>query len=391
MKKSNNKKILRRFTAKSEIAMKKILLVFIFVTGFTSTPVFSQAAGGIQDKIEAIAKKYMDSLSIAGMSVSVIHNDQVKFKESFGYANLELDVPMTNQSVYRIWSVSKQFCAVSILKLEAEGRLTLEDPIHKYLDSLPPVWKNIRIAQLLNHTAGIKDYLNDYKEGEKLLGTPYEIVRDSTAVLKFPTGEDWSYSNTCYWVLAKIVESITGMQYHDYLQKEYFTPLDMPNTQKMDYFRIIKNRVNGYRAVDGIPQNSTRDLDENHVALGDADLVSTLDDLTTWAQALFSGQVIPQKQLELAWTKGKLDHGEAVNASWIIYYDDRSSYGMGWFISELDDHKIVWTPGAGRGFSTTIFSVPDASLHIIVLCNARRFLIADKMAREIATEFINKH
>ena len=163
----------------------------------------------------------------------------------------------------------------------------------------------------------------------------------------------------------------------------------MNNTQKMDYYSIIKNRVNGYRSKNGIPNNSTRYLDENHLAKGDAELVATLDDLSNWALALFYGEIISKEHLDQAWTKGKKNNGDPVNAEWIIYYDDNASYGMGWFISELKGHKIVWTPGAGRGFSTTIFSVPDSDLHIIVLSNARRFLIADKIAKAIATEILN--
>ncbi len=95
--------------------------------------------------------------------------------------------------------------------------------------------------------------------------------------------------------------------------------------------------------------------------------------------------------LEKAWNYSKYNNGNKIDASSIIYYDENASYGMGWFISELDGQKIIWTPGAGRGFSTTIFSVPSSDLNIIVLCNARRFLIADKIAKDIATEIINKN
>lgn len=156
----------------------------------------------------------------------------------------------------------------------------------------------------------------------------------------------------------------------------------------MDYYSIIKNRVNGYRNVKGVMKNSTRYLDENHLADGDAELISTIDDLSKWTKALFSGELIKLTHLEKAWNKAKYDNGDPVDASSIIYYDEDSSYGMGWFISELDGYKIVWTPGAGRGFSTTIFSVLDLNLNIVVLCNARRFLIADKIAKEIARSII---
>ncbi len=236
--------------------MYRLYLILILTINLCSNSIFAQVSNDLNDRVEEIAKKYMDSLGIVGMSVSVIQNDDIKFKKSFGYANLELDVPMTNSSVYRIWSVSKQFCAVSILKLEAKGKLELSDPISKYLDSLPSTWKDITIEQLLNHTGGIKDYLNDFKEGQKLHSTSFEIVKDSTTVLKFSPGNDWSYTNTGYWVLTKIVESVSGQKYQDYLQNEYFTPLKMKNTQKMDYFNIIKNRVNGYRNVKGVMKNS---------------------------------------------------------------------------------------------------------------------------------------
>ena len=367
-------------------------LFFLTITLTCLTNIgLSQNDVGQDQRIEKIVKRYKDSLGLAGMSVSVIQNNKVKFKKSFGYANLELDVPMTNSSVYRIWSVSKQFCAVSILKLEAADKLELSDPISKYLDSLPSTWKDITIEQLLNHTGGIKDYLNDFKEGQKLHSTSFEIVKDSTRVLKFSSGNDWSYTNTGYWVLTKIVESVSGQKYQDYLQNEYFTPLNMRYTQKMDYYSIIKNRVNGYRNVKGVMKNSTRYLDENHLADGDAELISNNEDLSIWTKALFSGEIIELELLEKAWNYSKYNNGDKIDASSIIYYDENASYGMGWFISELAGQKIIWTPGAGRGFSTTIFSVPSSDLNIIVLCNARRFLIADKIAKDIATEIVKRN
>ncbi len=369
--------------------MNRFYFILILTISCCSNSILAQFSSDIKAGVEETVIRYMDSLGIVGMSVSVIHDDDIKIKKSYGYANLELDAPMTNSSVYRIWSVSKQFCAVSILKLEAAGKLALSDPISKYLDSIPSAWNKITIEQLLNQTGGIKDYLNDFKEGQKLHSTPFEIVRDSTAVLKFPPGEDWSYTNTGYWVLAKIVESVSGQKYQEYLKSVYFTPFNMINAKRMDYFSIIKNRVNGYRNVNGIPNNSTRYLDENHLAEGDADIVATLDDLNNWALALFSGKIISKKQLNRAWTKANKNNGEPVNVGRIIYYDEKASYGMGWFISELNGQKVVWTPGAGRGFSTCIFSVPASNLHIVVLCNARRFLIADKIAKEIATQILH--
>jgi CubicO group peptidase (beta-lactamase class C family) len=325
-----------------------------------------------------------DSFAIPGMSVSVIQHGEIIFKKSMGLSNLEYGIPMTDTSLYRIWSVSKQFAAVSILKLREEGKLTLDDRIGSYLDTIPEQWEKVLIRNLMNQTGGIKDYLNDYPEGQKLTATPYEVVRDSTSELKFPPGMGWSYTNTGYWVMTKIVESLTGLPYQQYIEQNFFKPSGMELTRKMDYYAIIPGRVSGYRVVDGIPYNSTRMLDEGFTANGDAELLSNLEDLISWTQYLLSEEAIGRESLELAWKPTYLDNGDSIDASYLIFYDDQAGYGMGWFLSELDGHRMAWTPGAGRGFSTTITTLPDDGLSIVVLTNTRRFLVADRIARHLA-------
>ena len=155
--------------------MIRALIITIGLTVFWVGSGISQPSSQIEVEMDNIINHYRDSLGIAGLSVAIIQNGDVQYKKSFGYANLELKVPMRDSSVYRIWSVSKQFCAVAILKLEEEGLLKLDNTIDSYLDSIPKEWNDITIQQLLSHTAGIKDYLNDYPEGKK---------RNYSAVLK---------------------------------------------------------------------------------------------------------------------------------------------------------------------------------------------------------------
>jgi CubicO group peptidase (beta-lactamase class C family) len=298
---------------------------------------------------------------------------------------------MTNSSVYRIWSISKQFCAVSILKLEEEGKIERTNSIGYYLDSIPETWKSITIEQLLNNTAGIKDYLNDFPDEELLIGYTYEEVVESVKDLLFAPGEKWSYSNSNYWVLTKVIEKVTSMPYQDFLKTNYFDVYGLINTRKMDFISIIPNRVNGYRVKQGKLGNSSRYLDERYYGDGDGELMSTIDDLSKWNVALMSGNIISKNQLEHAWAKAKLNNGKYVNGSPIIYYDEDASYGCGWFISELKGLKTVWTPGAGPGFSTTLFTIPEKDLSIIVLCNRGSFLVADKIAKDIAAEIIDNY
>lgn len=346
----------------------------------------------LYQKFDHTIQNFMDSLAIPGLSVAVIQNDQTLFKKSFGHSNLEYSIPMTDTSVFRIWSVSKQFCAVSILKLYEENKIDLNDSIDKHLDSIPPNWNSITIKQLLNQTSGIKDYLNDYPEGRKLIGINYKDIVDSTKHLLFEPGTKWRYTNTGYWVLSKIVEKISGMSYQEFLREEFFNPLQLNNTQKMSYKNVIPNRVSGYKIINKIPQNSTRYLDEGFVADGDAELLSTLNDLIRWTKAVTSNKLIGDSTLNIAWEPVTLFDGDTANCSYLIYYDDDPTYGMGWFIDEINGKKIVWTPGAGRGFSTSILTVPYYNLSIIVLTNTRHFLIADKIARSLAiNHFLNNN
>ena len=174
-----------------------------------------------------------------------------------------------------------------------------------------------------------------------------------------------------------------------YIEQNFFRPSGMVSTRKMDYYSIIPGRVSGYRVVDGVPYNSTRILDEGFFADGDAELLSNLDDLTAWTRFLVGENAVSQESLELAWTPTYLDQGDTIDASYLIFYDERAGYGMGWFLSELDGRRIAWTPGAGRGFSTSITTLPDEGLSIVVLTNTRRFLVADRIARHLARVVLN--
>jgi len=362
----------------------RTLIFILTLLIFSQTKGFSQDRPSLESALGQRTAFLADSFNIPGISVSILKEGRVLYKESLGSSNLEHFIEMTDTSLYRIWSVSKQFAAVSILKLREEGKLKLEDRIGNYLDTIPEQWKAITILNLMNQTGGIPDYLNDYPEGRKLTATPYPIVRDSTAELKFSPGKGWSYTNTGYWVLTKIVEALTGKPYQNYLQKEFFGPSGMLHTRKMDYYSIIPGRVSGYRVSDGIPYNSTRILDEGFAADGDAELLSNLNDLSAWTQHLLSGEYISKESLEQAWSPTFLNNGDSIDASYLIFYDEAAGYGMGWFLSELEGHRIVWTPGAGRGFSTCIMTLPDDGISLVVLTNTRHFLVADRIAKDLA-------
>jgi len=122
------------------------------------------------DKLEHIIGKYRDSLSIPGISTAIIHHGELVFKQSSGYMNLEYEIPMTDSSVFRVWSISKQFCAAAVFKLIEQGKLSLVDQIGSIMDSIPEGLRKVTVQQLLNHTSGTRDYMNDFSEGRMMLG-----------------------------------------------------------------------------------------------------------------------------------------------------------------------------------------------------------------------------
>jgi len=151
----------------------------------------------------------------------------------------------------------------------------------------------------------------------------------------------------------------------------------------------VHNRVSGYDIIEGTPYNATKEFDEKYTANGDGELMSTLNDLIKWTQSLIYGNIFSAQTLETAWTPALLNNKKQANASSVAFYDEASGYGSGWFISKMGETKIVWTPGAGTGVSTTILTIPDKNISIIVLCNSGEFLIADRIARDIASTYLD--
>jgi CubicO group peptidase (beta-lactamase class C family) len=362
--------------------MKKILII-IYILFWIFQPLFAQQSIRIDStQIDHILKEVMESSNIPGIAVGIAVGDEINYTNVFGYANMECETDLQINSIWHLCSISKQFSTVACLKLVEENKISLEDKISKYLENLPNEYLNITIFNLLSHTSGIKDYLNE----KNLYGFEWEKVKGQVFAdtLNFEPGDSWSYCNTGFWIVAKIIEKVTGMDYNTYLTHEFFNKLQMSKTQRISGEKIIESRVHGYEYKNDTYCNSIEDI-HLYKGQGDGDLLSTLNDLLKWNLALTKGNILTKKSMLKLWTPTKLNNGKALEIS----PNSGINYGLGWFINDINGEKVVWTPGSGFGFSTASLYVPDYDLIIIIFCNKQQFLLANEIGFSVFRNILN--
>jgi CubicO group peptidase (beta-lactamase class C family) len=250
-------------------------------------------------------------------------------------------------------SITKQFSAAAIMLLQERGKLSVQDPICKYIDNCPSVWSEITIHHLLSHTSGIPNFTSfpDYLPKMMIPATTQEMIaRFKDKPLDFKPGEKWTYSNSGYFLLGHIIEKAAGESYESFLQKNIFDPLKMTSTGYDHHGTILKKRATGYSLNKGNMVNSLYlDMSQPYSA---GALYSTVEDLFLWNEALFSGKLLSAKSLEAMLTPVKNDYG----------------YGLG--ISMKSGRKIISHGGGINGFSTVITRFADEKLTLVVLRNA---------------------
>lgn len=360
--------------------MKKTIMI-LFLFGIILPSAAQKTISIDSVKINSILSKLKDSLNIPGIAVEIAIGNEIKYLNTYGYIDIETKMELTDTSIWNICSITKQFTTVACFKLIEERKLSLQDKISKYLQNLPASYRDITVSHLLTMTSGIKDYINE----KELYGSTWENVKEKvfSDSLNFKPGEAWSYSNTGFWVAAKIIENITGMDFNQYLEQNFFSKLQMRNTHRSSNETNKDFIVKGYEYRDHKYFPPYMDI-TNFKGQGDGELVSNLSDMLKWSVALAHGEVINNELVSMMWTRSRLNNDDVIEVS----PNSGMSYGMGWFINDIDNKKIVWTPGSGFGFSTSAQYMPDYDLTTFVFCNKMQFLMADEIGFEIIKKII---
>lgn len=287
------------------------------------------------------------------------------FVTACGLANAEWNVANTPGTVFRIASITKQFTATAVLQLESQGKLSVQDPVCKYLDNCPAAWKNVTLHHLLTHTSGIPDFvalLKGFKStGQNPVAETIQLFRDLP--LAFSPGTDYQYSNSGYTLLAWVVEKTSGQTLAAYLKENVFDPVGMASTRRDVQQSIIPRRAGGYSNEKGGLKNAgTSDMDR---AIGAGDLLSTVEDLLRWDQSLYTEKVLPKVALDR------------------MFAPFRDGYAYGWMVRNKLGRQAIYHPGAGAGFQSAVIRFPQEKVTVIVLGNTSQTPSA-KIAQDLA-------
>lgn len=335
--------------------MNSIAPIFLFCSFCLLTN-----ASSCQNLDSEIDKLYQVKNNEPGFSIAVFKGNDIILEKQYGCSNLDYDIPITDETVFDIGSIAKQFTSAAILLLENEGKLSIKDPAYKYIDNLPRYAKgDPTIEQLLNQTSGIQEvdpylFLLDLDWYDLLTqGQVTNIITKQNA-LNFSPGEYFQYTNANYILLAEIIEKASGESFPHYLQEQIFRPLGMKSTTKKNSsYAIIKNRAVGYIEDDGVFYKT--DL-RSTIYNGDGQILTTPRDVFKWHQGIQNTTIGTAELWEKMHTIGKLNNGKKTNYGLGVEFETYKGYeamgfdGMikGGFVS-----KYLYFPELDIAFFTT--------------------------------------
>ncbi|MTI21955.1 serine hydrolase [Fulvivirga sp. RKSG066] len=354
--------------------MKKLFLPLFLLL------IFSCSQAQLKEQADALLQKAIPN-NEHGLSVLVAQGDNIIYEKYHGYSENESQNAIDENTIFRIGSVTKQFTAASILKLAESNKLSLDDPLNKYIKDFPR-GDEVTIHHLLTHTSGIKSY-TDQPDFINTIEEPVS-VDDLIEKIKqlgydFDPGDKWKYNNSAYFILGHIIELQSGMSYEAFLEKHFFKPLGMNNTGIYDNSKSYKNEAIGYMAENGAIKPS---LNWDMTWAGGAgNLYSTTHDLLKWNKAVFSGEILEKESIEKALTPVQLNDGSS------------HPYGYGWAITEYRGLKAIVHTGGLHGFLSVLSYYPEIDASVIVLSNASPPLnvVPGNMAKELTQIFFEEH
>lgn len=346
----------------------KILILFL---SFISICTYSQIEERVA--IDSLLKAW-DKPNVPGCALGIIKDGELIYARGYGMANLEYDIPISASSVFRIASTSKQFTAACIILLVNQGKLSLDKTLKEIYPDFPEYATKVTVQHLLNHTSGIRDYLQlaylkGYGDNDNYSDAEVMSWLVSQKDLNFEPGDEYVYSNSGYWLLGQIVHEITGMNLADFAKKEIFTPLGMSDTHfHNDHTRVVKNRATGYAPDrNGGFKISMTTLD----MIGDGGIFTTINDIKKWDDAYYNSNILDKKFWAMMTEPGKLNNGDAID------------YASGLIIGEYRGLKTIRHGGSFVGYRAELLRFPEERLSIAIFAN-RADANPSKIANQIA-------
>lgn len=345
---------------------KKVLFIFTMTlffiyatTAYADTTTTSKEKLSLEEKVDKLFAEW-NTIDSPGAAAAIIKDNMVIYRKGFGSAQLEYNIPITPSTIFHVASVSKQFTAMAISMLEAEGKLSINDDIRKHLPEVPDFGKTITIRHLLHHTSGLRDQwdlLVMAGWGGSDLVTQNHIMDmvKRQKELNFSPGERYMYCNTGYTLLAEIVSRVSGKPFTQWTQENIFKPLGMTSTHfHDDNQHIVKNRAYSY---DKDEKKGLQKSILNYANVGATSLFTTVEDLANWVRNFEEKRVGGANVMEHMLTKGVLNNGNPID------------YARGIQVLDYKGLKIITHGGADAGFRSDLLYFPDQKFGVVVLAN----------------------
>jgi len=342
----------------------------LFYTICTIVMAFAAASVETEAATRAAISSAKEILSAAyeadepGAAVVVMEQGKVILSEGYGIANLEWNIPISPDTVFRVGSITKQFTAAGIMLLQEQGKLSVSDSITEYLDDYPTHGHEITIEHLLTHTSGIMSYTNlpGYMEGGDIrrdVSTEELIEVFDDLPMEFAPGTSWNYNNSGYVLLGAIIEKVSGETYAEFIEKHITTPLGLANTS-YENSNIVPRRAAGYFAdgEDTYVNAAYLSMTQPHSA---GSLISTVGDLAKWNDALVNGELVSKDSYEQMTAGFRLADGK-------LY-----PYGFGLGLGKLRGQAVIAHSGGIHGFSAYGLWHPEKQVYVAVLTNANGY------------------
>ena len=343
---------------------RKSLLLVLTVLAFLSTATFAQVpdkekvAAGAERAFEKFTRAYVGPAP--GCAAAVSLNGDVVFEKAFGLAELEHNVPNTTQTIFESGSVAKQFTAAALVLLQQDGKLSIDDPVRKYIPELPDYGSPLTIRHLLNHTAGLRDWgtvlsLTGAGRGDRVISQDlaFDIVTHQRA-LDFTPGSEYSYSNSGYTLASIIVERVSKQKFPAFIEERLFKPLGMKNSSwRDDYQRIVPGRAQAYSRQGNGPWRLNMPFMNVY---GNGGMLTTVGDWMKW-NAMLESRSLGAPLVDALETRGVLNDGRKI------------SYALGLTVDTYKGLKDVAHGGATAGYQTFLARYPDKKVSIGVMCN----------------------
>ncbi len=343
----------------------RTILLILFISCFSVITVNAQSNSSLnENRIDSLFKKW-DRPDSPGCAVGVYQEGKIVFSKGYGQANLEKEIPITPNTIFRVASLSKQFTAAAIALLSIRNEIDLDKPVRDYLPELPDYNRNsnpVTVRQLTHHTSGIPDLyslleLYDVSFDKTLNSEKLLKIILGQSHLNFEPGSKYMYSNSGYSLLGALVEMVSGQPLQKYLQENIFKPLGMNNSHfHNDSSHIMDQQAFSYQP-NGQEQFKMSYL-PNYEGIGPTGLYTTIEDMFKWDQQLYNNQLRDARGFnQLMYQRGILNNGDTL------------SYAFALSIDKYKGQKTVGHSGRLMGFRTNYMRVPDQQYGSVVLCN----------------------